>query len=113
MFKKAAGIALIVTMLAWAGCGKKFNCKNFCEKNKKCSDEIATVMSEGMPKAAQDKMKEMMKKEFSDIDKCTKRCEKSMKGDSDNAKKHKKDAEKCFKKSSCSDFAKCMKENMH
>ncbi|MCD6498489.1 MAG: hypothetical protein J7M25_09355 [Deltaproteobacteria bacterium] len=110
MFKKVAGITLIVTMLAWAGCGKKFNCKNFCDKNKKCADEMATVMTEGIPKDAQAKIKERMKKRLADSTHCMKRCKRHWDDKSDRAKKQKKSLEKCFNKSSCTDFAKCMKD---
>ncbi len=111
MFRKLTGIVVVAAfvgiMAPATGCSKKANCKNVCERMKKCSDEFAEAAGKGMPKQALEMMKKEMKKQFSDTEACIKKCKKSK-----NKGKDKKIMEKCMGKSSCKDFAECvMKES--
>ena len=108
MFKKLAVLVILVSAVAFSGCGKKFNCENVCAKNKKCADALAKVMTEGMPEAVKKKAAESIKKSFAG-EKCVKQCKKSMDAKDDASKKMKKKMEECFKKSGCDDYAKCIK----
>ena len=109
MIKKLTGLVVVAAFLSvaapnLAGCSKKVNCKSVCEKMKKCSDEFAEVAAKGMPKAAMDMMKKEMKKQFADVDKCTKKCKKEKKDKDDASMK------KCMAKSDCKAFVKCVME---
>jgi hypothetical protein len=113
--KKLVTVSILVGAFALAGCGKKFNCENLNEKNKECSDAIVKVMLKDMgdkvPEDMKKKLAKRMKEEFAG-DKFLKSCKKNWGSDKKSDKEMKEKLEKCFKKDSCDDYAKCLKNTM-
>ena len=127
MFRRATtiglGILFAVSALTATGCSKKFSCKGFANKVKKCKSAFTKVMiDQGLKQAGVDKLtdeqkkkvREQVKKTAEDqvdsmvkmftSDEFIKECKKNK--DSKDAKPLKT----CMAKSSCEAFAKCMVE---
>ena len=112
MWKKAVTLSIVIAAMALVGCGDKFTCENMSKKNKKCMDEIVNVFAKGadkMPEKMKKKMVEGLKKSFTG-EKFVKMCKKNIgkEGNKEDAEKVKK----CFKKSDCKEYAKCLKGAM-
>jgi len=112
MCKKLFVVGFLMATTAFMGCGDKFTCENMSKKNEKCMDEIMEVMLEGadkMPEEMKKKMAEGFKKNMTG-EKFIKMCKKNL-----NQEGKKEDSEKikkCFKKSDCKEYAKCLKESL-
>ncbi len=124
------GLAILLGGLAGTGCRKKFSCKNFAARVKKCSKElkqaaVAGAAAKAKKEAAKLSAEEQEKKveaarrtaegmvglivAMMSSDEFVKKCEKEKGSD-----KGKKDVEKlkaCYEKSSCKAFAECIVKN--
>ena len=117
-----AGLVLAVGVMSGTGCSKKFSCKNFASKVKKCKKEIIKAAMEQVIKEDKDvagkmspeEMKKLRAKAMKEAEKHSDEMMKELSSgkfikECKKAKaKELEPLKKCYAKSSCKEFAKCL-----